>query len=278
MTQPGWEYSRRIRFYGSQGHPVIALHGGPGAYGSAARISQGLSKEFRVLEPWQRTSGDMPLSVAVHIEDLHQLIGSRCEEEKPALVGESWGAMLALAYAAEHPGSIGAIVLVGCGTFDKDSRDVMVNVRKRRILEYIGKHPEHKADLEMDIGQQMIKWHGMTDAYEALPDEGSREASEPFDMKGHTETWEDMVRCQKAGLYPQAFASVKTPTIMLHGSYDPHPGAMIRDHLMQFIPQLEYHQFERCGHDPAMERYARDEFFAVMGNWLRCRFADMEEA
>lgn len=91
MTQPGWEANHRIRFHGKDGPPVIALHGGPGACGGAARIAQGLSDEFRVLEPWQRISGDTPLSVAVHIADLHELICSRCKDEKPALVGESWG-------------------------------------------------------------------------------------------------------------------------------------------------------------------------------------------
>jgi len=278
MTQPGWEANRRIRFHGKDGPPVIALHGGPGACGGAARIAQGLSDEFRVLEPWQRISGDTPLSVAVHIADLHELICSRCKGEKPALVGESWGAMLALAYAAKHSDSIGAIVLVGCGTFDKASRNVLVDVRKRRILDYIGKHPENNADLKRGIYEQMMKWHGMTDTYEAAPDEDKPAESEPFDMKAHIETWKDLVRCQEAGLYPQSFTSVKTPAIMLHGAYDPHPGKMIRDNLRQFMPQLEYREFDKCGHDPAREVHAREEFFSTMHSWLGSRFAEMKSA
>lgn len=274
MTQPGWEDNRRIRFHGKDGPLLIALHGGPGACGGAAHLAQGLANEFRVLEPWQRTSGDKPLSVAIHVEDLHELVCSRCKGEKPALVGESWGAMLALAYAAKHSSNIGAIVLVGCGTFDKASRDVIVDVRRRRILDYIDKHPEHAADLKMGIDEQMMKWHNMTDTYEAMSDEDCPAESEPFDMKAHTETWKDMVRCQEAGLYPQSFASVKTPTIMLHGAYDPHPGKMIRDHLRQFIPQLEYREFEKCGHDPTREVHAREEFFSAMQSWLGSRFSE----
>ena len=183
-----------------------------------------------------------------------------------------------MVYAAEHPGTIGAIVLVGCGTFDKASRDVAVQVRRKKILDYIAGHPEYKADLNMDIDQQMMKWHDMTDAYESLPYERKSAAAEPFDVRGHAETWEDMLRCQEAKLYPQSFTAVKTPAIMLHGRHDPHPGAMIRDNLRQFIPQLEYREFDRCGHDPVMEKHARDEFLAVTKDWLRSKFTGTREA
>lgn len=267
--QPGWNMNRRIRFHGDHGPLVIALHGGPGASGGAFRLAQGLSRDFRVIEPWQRQSGEIPLTVAVHIEDLHNLILSRFKSEKPALVGSSWGAMLALAYAAEHSDTINGVVLVGCGTFDQASRDVIIQKRRQKIADYISKHPEHKADLQLDIGTQMMKWHEMTDAYELLPIDDAPWASEPFDIQGHTETWQDMVRCQETGIYPQSFNSVKVPAIMLHGADDPHPGTMIRDALKQYIPHLQYHEFPRCGHDPEIEKYAKDDFFAVLSSWLK---------
>jgi len=278
MKQLGWDENRRIRFHGDHGPPVITLHGGPGAFGGAVRLAQGLSREFRVVEPWQRPSGEIPLTVAVHIEDLHNLILSLLNGEKPALVGSSWGAMLALAYAAQYSDSINATVLVGCGTFDKASRDVIVQRRRQRITDYISKHPEHEADLQLDMGEQMMKWHSMTDAYEPSADNNELPDSEPFDMQGHTETWQDMVRCQEAGVYPQSFASVMVPAIMLHGADDPHPGGMTRDTLSQYMPHLEYHEFPRCGHDPEIEKYAKDDFFAMMSNWLKRSFSATREA
>jgi pimeloyl-ACP methyl ester carboxylesterase len=278
IDQIGWNKNRRIRFHGDHGPLVITLHGGPGATGSAVRLAQGLSRDFRVIEPWQRPSGEIPLTVAVHIQDLRNLILSRCKGEKPVLVGSSWGAMLALAYAAEHSETIYSIALVGCGTFDKASRKVIVQKRRLKIADYISKHPEHKADLQLDIGAQMMKWHGMTDAYEPLPIDDAALAPEPFDMQGHTETWQDMLRSQETGIYPQSFTSVKVPTIMLHGADDPHPGSMIRDTLKRYIPHLQYHEFPRCGHDPEIEKYAKDEFFSVLSNWLRRVFSTTDEA
>ena len=105
----------RVRTYGAWGPWVIVEHGGPGAPGQMAPVARGLADSFWVLEPWQRGSGGEPLTVARHVADLHDLVESRGEGERPALVGSSWGAMLTLAYAAAHPEDAGPLVLVGCG-------------------------------------------------------------------------------------------------------------------------------------------------------------------
>jgi len=85
----------RVVQWGWAGPWVIALHGGPAAHGSAAPMARELSARFRVLEPWQRGSGDGPLTVARDVDGLHELALS-LGGPRPALVGESWGAMLAL--------------------------------------------------------------------------------------------------------------------------------------------------------------------------------------
>ena len=101
-------------------------------------------------------------------------------------------------------------------------------------------------------------------------DEG---AGEPFDIRAHTETWEDMVRLQDAGVYPAAFAAITLPVLMLHGTYDPHPGQMIRASLAPFLPQWEYREWEHCGHYPWGEQFVRDEF-AVLRKWLARQLAE----
>ena len=88
------------------------------------------------------------------------------------------------------------------------------------------------------------------------------------------QTWEDMLRLQAAGVYPQAFAAITAPVLMLHGDHDPHPGATIRDSLAPYLPQLEYRQLAKCGHSPWTERFARDAFFAVLWTWLERSLAE----
>ena len=63
-------------------------------------------------------------------------------------------------------------------------------------------------------------------------------------------------------------AAIRSPVVMLHGDYDPHPGPMIRDSLLPVLPDLEYVEIPKSGHDPWVEREAREPFFAALIDWL----------
>ena len=106
-------------------------------------------------------------------------------------------------------------------------------------------------------------------SYELIPTDLEVETC---DARAHHETWEDMVRLQGEGVYPAAFAAIDAPVIMLHGAVDPHPGRMIRASLEPHLPRLEYHEWERCGHYPWLEKAVRHEFFAVLRRWLGGRW------
>ena len=79
-----------VRKYGMSGPLVIALHGGPGAAGHMAPVARGLADLYRVLEPFQRGSGGEALSVARHVDDLHELVNFYTADAPPALLGSSW--------------------------------------------------------------------------------------------------------------------------------------------------------------------------------------------
>ena len=122
-----------VREYGSGEKTVVLVHGGPGAPGYMASLARDLEDEFHVFEPFQRGSGAEHLTVELHVNDLQQVIESRSEKTKPVVVGHSWGAMLALAHAAAYPDSLSALVLIGCGTFDADSRRQLELTRQERM-------------------------------------------------------------------------------------------------------------------------------------------------
>ena len=261
----------RVRNYGSSGPLVFVLHGGPAAVGSAAPIAKELSDSFRVVEPWQRASGKEPLTVARHVEDLNSLIANQRHDSHPALVGHSWGAMLALCYAAVYPDSLGAIVLVGCGTFDPPSRDRMKEILASRTTDALRERLAQVALSDAAPGTQFIRRHKLTRnrmVYDHAEPWPAKEEFVPFDARAHDESWQDMMRLQADGTYPRAFSAVKSPVLMLHGDYDPHPGTMIRDNLEPLIPQLEYQELKQCGHSPWRERHARNKFFSTMKDWL----------
>jgi len=239
-----------------------------------APVARELAGSFRVLEPLERGSGGEPLTVARHVADLHELVESCSHGTRPALVGHSWGAMLALAYAAAHPASLVSLVLIACGTFDRAARDRMRAIRegrmdvplRRRLDRLPQEFPDPDERLRI-MGDLMLPLYSSD-----LVSTGQE--LERCDMRANLETWEDMVRLQEEGVYPATFAAIDAPVIMLHGAVDPHPGPMIRQSLLPHLPQLEYREWERCGHYPWLERAARDEFFEVLRGWLIRRFKE----
>ena len=258
----------QTRHYGSSGPVVILIHGGPGASGYMAPVARELADSFQVLEPLQRVSGGESLTVSRHIEDLHELIESDGSSTRPTLVGHSWGAMLALAYAAAHPGYVASIVLVGCGTFDAATREHLVTTRNGRTDESLRKRLEH---VRADIPDPNKRLEAMGDltlplySYDLI---STHLEVEVYDSRAQREGWADMARLQDNGKYPAALSAIDVPVLMLHGAVDPHPGRMIRASLEEYLPQIEYREWSRCGHYPWLEKAVRDEFFAALREWL----------
>lgn len=260
-----------VRAYGTAGPTVVVLHGGPGAPGEMAPVARELANSFRVLEPLQRGSGGEPLTVAIHVQDLREVILEHCGAERPSLVGYSWGAMLALAYAAEHPTSADPIVLAGCGTFDPVSRSRMQKIINERMTPEL-RDSLRRLESEISDPDQRFRAVGkLIDSVYSVDPIPREESEEAADARGFEETWNDMLRLQREGIYPAKFAAIRSPVLMLHGSFDPHPGKMIRDSLLPYLPQLEYVELPHCGHTPWRERVARDEFFAMLRSWLARR-------
>src|SRR5262245_59584347 len=262
-----------VRRYGSCGPTLVALHGGPGAQGSAASLARAFAQDFQVLEPLQRRSGRVPLSVSRHVEDLWTVV------PRPAsLIGSSWGAMLGLSFAARHPRDVSALVLVGCGTYDEHSRSLyrrslerLLGVAGRRRIAALQSRlttESNAAERDAVLGRLGAAYME-AESYELLDGSSEPEDSLPADEAGHCETSEDVLRLQREGIEPDAFRAVRARVLMIHGVVDPHPGEATRDLLRLFIPQLEYLELDRCGHEPWRERHARDRFVESVREWLR---------
>src|SRR5262249_43378471 len=153
------------------------VHGGPGAAGSIAAVAARLGERFDVLEPWQRGSSDVPLTVAQHVADLRALLDEQRRDAatakvKPALVRHSWGALLTLIFAAHFPERVGPLVIICPGTFDAAARARFHELRKIQPYDY-----------------------------QPLPDEKKYD-DEHYDARANHETWDDYLRLEQAGEYP----------------------------------------------------------------------------
>jgi pimeloyl-ACP methyl ester carboxylesterase len=236
-------------------------------------VARGLAGTFRVLEPFQRGSGGEPLTVARHVADLHEIVESRCAASPPALVGHSWGAMLALATAAAHPRRAGPIVLIGCGTFDRESRACLEATLAARVGDELRRRLEGLASEIADPDERLRKRAELLLPAYSCESVSTELEIDSCDARAHRETWEDMVRLQEDGTYPAAFAAIDSPVLMLHGDVDPHPGPRIRASLEPYLRRLETVELARCGHYPWLERGAREEFAGVLRSWLARKLA-----
>jgi len=208
-----------------------------------APVARELADACRVWEPLQEAR-----TVAVHVRELHAVVGPL---DRPLLAGSSWGAMLALAYAAEHP--VGSLFLVGCGTFDECARAKLRETRGARMQSEQPQSYEEWGEVTM-----------RTDSYDLVADN----EVERIDAEGGEASWNDMIRLQEQGVYPAAFAAIEAPALLVHGDYDPHPGALVRDSLRPFVRHLEYVEIPRCGHFPWLERHGREPFFKLLREWV----------
>jgi pimeloyl-ACP methyl ester carboxylesterase len=175
--------------------------------------------------------------------------------------------MLALAFAAAYPDLAGPVVLVGCATFDRASRERFEDEVRRRL----GPVRERIEALEREVADpdERLRMQGslLLPAYSHEPVATAIVAAR-CDAKGYREAWGDMLRLQAEGTYPAAFSAIESPVVMIHGAQDPHPGDTIRASLAPHVPGLEYIELERCGHYPWLERHARNAFLRSLGDWV----------
>lgn len=102
-----------------QGTPVVCLHGGPGAGANAwTRRFFDLS-HYRVIQYDQRgagkstPSGSLTANTTWHLVEDLEALRAHFGLERWLVFGGSWGATLALAYAARHPAALAGLILRG---------------------------------------------------------------------------------------------------------------------------------------------------------------------
>ncbi len=108
---------------------IIALHGGPGGDHRYLKVLEPLSSKYRVIWYDQRGTGlsargqdwNKNDPVQTYLEDLDRLVEIYGGGKKVHLLGHSWGAMLASAYAGRHPDKVRGLILAEPGflTFEE---------------------------------------------------------------------------------------------------------------------------------------------------------------
>ncbi len=211
-----------------------------------------------------RSTGEPPYDVITAVADLDALCDHWGVSEWIVL-GHSWGATLALAYALTHPTRVRGLIYL-CGTGVDASwheeyhrnHDARLTSSERREL----------VDLRTQLSTaQGAEYDAVERAYCELswsPDiadrSRGRELARQLWANGLHINFEvnrllgdDGDRFTQQPNMADQLATLRIPTLVIHGACDPRPARVARS-LAQSIPSADYVELPNVGHLPWIER------------------------
>ncbi|HEX5631919.1 MAG TPA: alpha/beta hydrolase [Gemmatimonadales bacterium] len=248
-------YERRV----GDGPPVVVLHGGPGAdHGYLRPGFDRLAQGHTLVYYDQRGGGrspvgrDVPVGWREHVADLDAL-REAWGLERLVLCGYSWGGLLAMLYATEHPGRVERLALVSPAPCWREARLRFEEAFARRNL-----------DPALQAARAALRESGLR---ERDPDAFQRRLFElsvvpyfhdpalvsrltPFRVTGRTqqEVWASL---GDYDLRP-ALATLDVPALVLHGREDVIPWEAAHEAATRL--RAAWHLLSPCGHCPHVEQ------------------------
>ena len=246
-----------------KGEPVVLLSGGPGFSPEYLRpVADALAKKYSLVLFHQRGTGKSALAkYDGSVLELKKLVADldslrrELKQEKLTLVGHSFGGILSMMYAREHPDRIRALALIDSGgptlqsvpKFNANLEARFSDEEKLKIKEWSDperKKADHKrAVLEITKAKTPAYFADRTKA-QLLIDSMNEQWFNDAVFWG--------VVMQMAALDLRAgLEKVKAPVIVIHGKQDPLESA---DEVQATFPGSRLVLIENAGHFPWLEQ------------------------
>jgi proline iminopeptidase len=247
------------------GPPLVCLHGGPGLWDYLAPLAALLDDTFTVVGYDQRgcgrSTGCGPFTIAQAVDDLDQ-VRTALGFDRWAVAGHSWGAELALRYAARHPDRTTAVAYIAGVGAGNDFWDAYAAERDRRLgpdrerLAALSAIPASDRTPDEEREWCLLQWRpdfspASEPAQHALALWNTRPPGAAVNVAANSELWAD----RETEDLRRAAARVTCPVTMLFGADDPRPWTA-SDSLLAALPNASRIVFERAGHAPWAERPA----------------------
>jgi proline iminopeptidase len=254
--------------------PVVFLHGGPGynSYSFAALEGPRLETTLRMVYFDQRGSGqserpangDYAMSTLVNdVEGLRVALGVK----QIALIGHSFGGVLALEYAARYQDRVSHLVLVSTPA----DLPASCAVRKARLLEL---HPELRtradsvraaSDCELEFRLLRGADHEAFSNAIMFPDSMLRKRQDSVDAaSGLRNTGELGSALMRNGLLSYRFNAqqrLTMPVLIVAGGRDASVGVQPQQRFAQLLRHAQFVSYDGAGHFVYLDepnRFARD--------------------
>ncbi|HEY3558577.1 MAG TPA: alpha/beta hydrolase [Kribbella sp.] len=238
---------------------VVFVHGGPGLWDDHAVLAEMLDDLTVVHRFDQRgcgRSGPSELQSmqrsAQDIDELRAYFG----HEQIVVIGHSFGASLALTYAASYGDHVAGVVYldgVGIGdwrtAYHEEQARRMTPEQAARLDDLTGRKRTHDEEIEFRV----LSW--FTDHADSERAMEWAHASATVDLPinfAANSALGAVGRATDDELKAMA-ASIQAPVTFVHGSEDPRPAWAVRD-LAGHVPNHTFHLIPAAGHSPWLEQ------------------------
>jgi len=257
---------RNLRKYGSPPFGVAVIHGGPGAPGEMAPVARELSSTHGVLEPLQTAA-----SIDGQVRELHGVL-EKNGDLPITLVGWSWGAWLSFMYAATDPAFVRKLILIGSGPFEERYAGEIMETRLGRLgeeeraevltlMEALGDAAGGESTEMSRLGELISR----ADSFDPIPYENEMLECRPDVFQS---VWRQAAELRNSGGLLELGKKIECPVVAIHGDHDPHPCEGVNEPLSRVLSDFKFILLENCGHQPWIERSARDEFYRLLRDEL----------
>jgi proline iminopeptidase len=255
-----------------QGRPIIILHGGPDFnHDYFLPDLDRLSDSFRLIYYDQRGRGNSgenvqpeEVSIQSEIQDLER-VRHYFQLDSVAVLGHSWGGLLALEYAIRHPDRVSHLILMNSAPASHDDFLLLRQElpRKRAVgdaekLKALAASDGYKAgDLETDVEYHRFHFRATVRQPEHLESLIQRLRvnftpanilkARAIEQRLYDQTW----LSDEYNLLPQ-LTGLNIPTLVLHGDYDFIPMESVT-HIAQAISGARLVVLPDCGHFSFLE-------------------------
>ncbi len=260
-------FERRV----GSGPATVVLHGGPGAHHDYLLPGFDALATGRTLIYYDQRGGgrsavsrEVPVGWREQVADLEalrQIWGM----ERLTIAGYSWGGLLSLLYATEHPDRVERLALVSPAPAWRAARNEFESrlsartmapalQKARAALRASGLRERDAEAYQRRVFELSVAGY--------FHDPGKVAGLTPFRVTGRTqqEVWESL---GDYDLRP-ALAALRVPSIVLHGDDDPIPAESAR--AIADAIGAPFHLLTACGHVPYVE--ALEEFRHLLDGFL----------
>jgi pimeloyl-ACP methyl ester carboxylesterase len=257
---------KNLRTYGNKPYRVAVVHGGPGAAGDLAPVAEEMSSVVGILEPLQTEN-----TFEGQVKELHDVLEKNADLPV-ILIGHSWGAFLSFIVTARYPALVKKLVMVGGGPFEEKYADNIAPERLNRLSEderieafrliEIINDPSVPGKVKDRSMARLSALFLKADTYAALP--LTNNAALEFSEEINRRVWGEAKKLRISGELLELGKKIMCPVVAVHGDYDPHLAAGVKEPLSRTLGDFRFILLEKCGHEPWLERYARDEFYTIL--------------